>query len=421
MTAITYEDLKFPVYLNSREIGSVAGVPLTVCDAINAAQLAKLNVFLAGKKGCGKTQLLRDMCNNRFGGNGVNLEGRVDMKIDEVYKQVNLKKIFDKTAHNEKELVELAKTAGHHFIGVDELNRCPEVVQNELLSAMNGYIMYDGKPYQLGNGFAVGLATGNLGNGGYVGTFKIDDALADRLHLFINLDYWKPTVEDKVEIDKRTEIDPRVIESQHRDISNRIIAAHKEIMAKPTRLETTVFGRFFEQALDYCRTHNSAGNSKDNLMERWPSICTEKSCPLRNSYCARIKSVGERTVKAMKLLAQGLQYVAALKSPGCKDAPIEAILTAANLMLPYSGSISHVYLNEADVFGNPNIAAKSLVNEIQNQISEQLGTAEKPGPFVTSFAFAKSGRLNEFPYSPSDASWGFARHYLEMIAKEAKK
>lgn len=72
--SLTYDDLALPVYVNSHVVGVVAGVPLTVTDAINAAQVLKLNVFLAGKKGVGKTQLMRDLYLNRYGGQGILLE-----------------------------------------------------------------------------------------------------------------------------------------------------------------------------------------------------------------------------------------------------------------------------------------------------------------------------------------------------------
>ena len=69
-TPLTYSDLKLPSYVNNNIVGVVGGVSLSVTDAIDAAQLAKLNVFLGGKKGSGKTQLLQDMYHNRYGNRG---------------------------------------------------------------------------------------------------------------------------------------------------------------------------------------------------------------------------------------------------------------------------------------------------------------------------------------------------------------
>jgi MoxR-like ATPase len=417
---ITYEDLKLPVYLNSRIVGALGGTPLTVTDAINAAQLAKLNVFLAGKKGTGKTQLLRDLYRNRYGGNGAYLEGRADLKADEVYKAVNLKKLREGALTSE-ELIELTQKAKYHFVGVDELNRCPEVTQNELLSVMNGEITYNYKPLKLGDGFSVGVATGNLGNGGYVGTFKIDDALADRLHLFLDLDYWKPTDEDMAALDHRTDLDPRVIDSTVRDISDKIIAVYKEIQEQSVPLEATIVGRYLERALDYCATFPAAGNSKDNLKEAWPVICAQKNCRLKDTLCARMKSVGERTVKNCKRLATGLQYVAHVKNPEAAQDPLGAMLVAAKLVLPYSGSLSPAYLREEGNFNNPNLATKKIIEDIEKDCRTQFGESKKPGPLTLALAYASKGKLAERPYEPSDAKWQFVKPLLAQLNERNKQ
>ena len=417
---LTYEDLKLPVYLNSRAVGAVGGVSLTVTDAINAAQLVKNNVFLAGKKGVGKTQLLRDLFLNRYGGKGMHIEGRPDLKADELYKIVNLEKLR-KGALTSEELFELTQSVNYHFLGVDELNRCPEITQNQLLSIMNGYILHNGKPVKLGTGFCAGIATGNLGNGGYVGTFKIDEALADRLHLFLNLDYWKPTDEDMAEIDMRTDLDPRVVDSEVRDISDKIITANTELIKQETPLEITIIGRYLERALDYCTKFATAGNSKDKLNEAWPVICTQKTCDQRNTLCGRIKSVGERTVKAVKSLAKGLQYTAHLKNPAAQDDPINAMLTAIKLVLPYSGAISTQYQREEGNFNNPCLAAEHVVADLETAVKDQFEKNEKPGPLTVSLAYAHQGRLAERPYAPKSPEWQFVQPLLEKINQKGRE
>lgn len=140
MSKLTYEDLQLPHFRNSRIVGSVGGTPITLLDAINAALLTKNNVFVAGKKGVGKTQLLFDMYNSRFGGKGVIVEGRPDLKADELFKSIDLTRLRE--GKNSEEVMQLAQAVKYRFFGADELNRCPEITQNELLSIMNGYIDY---------------------------------------------------------------------------------------------------------------------------------------------------------------------------------------------------------------------------------------------------------------------------------------
>lgn len=420
MTSLTYDDLKLPYFLNSRTVGSVGGITVTVSDAIKAALIAKNNVFVAGKKGTGKTQLLFDVCDGLFGGKGVMLEGRTDLKAREVYEKIEIPNIAE-GGFSSEDVVKLAQNVKYRFLGADELNRCPEPTQNELLSVMNGYILHKGVPVQLGDGFCVGLATGNLGDGEYVGTFRIDAALADRLHLFLNFDYWKPTDDDMAEIDSRKKIDPRVKLAEPKDLSDKIVEAHKQIAGQETPFEMTVAGRYIERALDYCKKFETAGNSKDALDDSWPGICTHKNCDLRNTLCGRVKSVGERTVQAAKKLAQGLQYVARLKNPEAKDDPLGAMMLAVRLMLPYSGVISKAYLREEGIFNNPNIAAKNLAEAIEKEISNELYAGDgKPGALAVAMAYAVKGRLDERPYTPSKPEWKFVQPHLKQINEEAK-
>ena len=93
MSHLTYEDLQLPHFRNSRIVGTVGGTAITLLDAINAALLTKNNVFVVGKKGGGKTQVLFDMYTSRFGGRGVIVEGRPDLKADELFKTIDLTKL----------------------------------------------------------------------------------------------------------------------------------------------------------------------------------------------------------------------------------------------------------------------------------------------------------------------------------------
>ena len=159
MTNLTYDDLKLPTYLNNSVVGNVGGTSLTIVDAINAAQISGLKIFAGGKKGSGKSQLLADLYFNRFGGEGIYEEGRLDFTIDEIMKRVNLQKLREGVTS--EELIELTDRVNYVFVRFDELNRCPEAVQNFILGLMNGMIRHNGKPIKLGrNGFHAGICLG---------------------------------------------------------------------------------------------------------------------------------------------------------------------------------------------------------------------------------------------------------------------
>lgn len=62
---LTYQELEFPNYVNTRN----AFANLTVSDLAKAAVLAPLNVLFVGDTGTGKSQLATDIYNHYFGGN----------------------------------------------------------------------------------------------------------------------------------------------------------------------------------------------------------------------------------------------------------------------------------------------------------------------------------------------------------------
>ncbi len=433
---ILYEDMpydkwRFPIYLNSHTVGNVGGTDITVCDVINAQQSLGNNIFLLAKKGAGKTQALIDNLRNRYNGKGIVFEGTKDFSVDDILKTTNLDKL--RTAETTEEVVQLAERVKHHFIGVDEITRFPEVVQTEVLRIMNGYVMHKGAPVYFGDGHCSGIVTGNMGNG-YVATFALDDALADRCHLFLNLDYWKPTDEDMAEVDMRTDIDPRVVLSPLQDLSDKIIAIQKALRARETKIEFTIIGRYLERALDYCEQFPKAGNSKDNLRQSWPVICTKEKCALKDTICGRVKSVGERSNRAMKSLAKGILYMAELKNPRLRDekhtgtgtAPMDAGILAAKLILPYAEVISKNYLNSEGIHGNPNIAMEEIGTQLEKDIKDEFYTKDKKGnktsgPLLTAVAFAGKGLLGEKHTYTATGKWRFANPLLEKINKEQKR
>ncbi|HLC71097.1 MAG TPA: hypothetical protein VJI32_03765, partial [Candidatus Nanoarchaeia archaeon] len=65
---ITYEELAFPHFRNTRSIGSVSGVNLTTEDALRAALVTRSNILAVGGRGTGKTQAMSDILRNFFGG-----------------------------------------------------------------------------------------------------------------------------------------------------------------------------------------------------------------------------------------------------------------------------------------------------------------------------------------------------------------
>ena len=394
-------------------------------DAIDAAMLAGLKVMASGKKGIGKSQLLFDTRNAFFGGKGKVIEGRPDLKLEQLFERIAISPDQLKNGFNSETIHQLAAAIDYHFFGMDEITYCPEQTQTAMLSLMNGYLMFKGEPVKLGSGYCFGIATGNPN---YAGSFRLNEALQDRLHLFLNFDYWRPTDEDMALIDERNHVNPGVKEDGVRDISDRIIAAHKELTARETAVEAMIAARFFERALDYCETYPAANNSKEALGDAWPSICAQKSCHLQATACGHVKAVGERTVQAMKRLAAGLEYVAHLKRPETAIDSFGAIFTAAKLVLPYAGVISPVFMLSEGMFGSPVLAAHAVIDDVEKTVREaffekvkdEKGVERSP-PLVVALAYANAGRLEEYKTFSPDKQWSFVLPLYKSIDKAAKR
>src|SRR3989344_1616480 len=80
--------IKLNTYKNSTELTTLNGIPIYMHDMVDAALRGKLNVFLQGDTGSGKTQLARDVM-NYFGNRSMFILGRNDMDTRELFQQVN--------------------------------------------------------------------------------------------------------------------------------------------------------------------------------------------------------------------------------------------------------------------------------------------------------------------------------------------
>lgn len=388
---LTYEELAFPIFRNSRSIGAVSGVNITVEDALRAALVTRSNIFAVGGRGTGKTQALSDILCNFFGGEeeegkGMFIEVRADSKPDELYTKVNLGKEALEAATSSEDLIVLTQRVKKRFFGADELNRGPELTQNGFMALANGYYPHKGRRIPLGsNDYSVGMATANIGNGEYSGTFRMDSAALDRWQLILDLNFWRRTAEDENEIRKQKR-DPRVKLATLRDISDKLVAAYKSI-GQPSEIMELI-SLYLTQGLDYCEKFPAAENSKRVLDSRFPVICHEKACALRNEACGIAKPLEERGAQTILRLAQGLEYIAKLKNQEMKTDPINSMLIAYSLVAPHSRVLSPQYILQDENFNNPALAGKNAAAKLRAEI-EALQAADSP--FFKAYVQAKHG------------------------------
>ena len=303
---LTYKDLSFPTYKNSREIG----LNFTVKDLLRAAILSGTNILLTGEAGEGKSQAMYDIESYFFGGsNGGNaISTRAHPEIDlynELFKKLDLKEANIKLV---KEAVDVG------FYGIDELNRAPEVSQNQFFGLGDGIIEFKGKKYRIGKDvgdnikYVLAMATLNEGNGEYGSTFGVDKALRDRMQLVIESTHpdLRPYNEEEIEI-LDSGRSPSVEFNGERDLTTQIISAYKEIIEMgenyPVNGLATLY--FLKDSLRQCRQNN------DEKYRGFPTDCQD--CDKKGDLCYLVKPNSTRVLKALKGLSLGLAYVGMLK------------------------------------------------------------------------------------------------------------
>jgi hypothetical protein len=316
---------------------------------------------------------------------------RVNPEIDiynEIFTQIN-------TGAGRRELTENIKALIYR---VEELNRAPPVAQNQSFGLGDGDMDYKGKSISLGReGYHQLVATANLGNGEFGGTFRTDKAMYNRLHVAFDFDYpqYKPTAEDRFEIDKRN-ADPNVKKASPKDISELIIAAHKEIIQRTADkgIEATAVMHYLSFGLENCWEYEQKDKS-------WPRKC--QGCghnPTGDALCSLIREPSTRTLQSTALYAAALEHVAKLKDPTVSLDPVELMfksfeMTGAYQFLLNSGVLKQKY--EDDVPAMMHAVVEELKKDFRENEEYILTAMEQAqeGMRIVSF-FKKDGQIGDY-------------------------
>src|SRR3989338_1669963 len=357
---------------------------------------------MVGDRGTGKTQLVRDIYNFYFRGNkaeeGEGIFIRAHPEIDvynEIFTELDIERAKRKLTGNIDALIYV----------VDELNRAPTVAQNQFFGIGDGIMDYQGRSILLGReGYRLLMATANLGNGTFQGTFETDEALHNRLHVTLDLDYemFKPTIEDKLRIRHRQSVNPNVKEAKMRDISDKIIAASKEISEKALDpgIEASAVASYIEFGLDNCMKNQRKGRV-------WPLDC--QGCPHNasaNAICSYIRSPVERTMQAMIKYATALDFLAKLKNPDQDTDAVELMFKSFELTGAYQSLLNPMLLRQDYIDQNPKFIAavvEKLKEDFRSNEDFILSSVEqaKNGNRVVTF-FDNNGVLGDHDRLPTN-------------------
>ena len=410
------------VYKNSTEVASLGGdminlvdaslekkfnrVPIYMTDVVDACLRGRLNLFLQGDTGSGKTQLARDAM-GYFPGKNLFVLGRNDMDTRELFQQVNpefLRALRGGRIGKGVTLKTLTDKINNNLTVVDELPNCVPAVRAQLFNLFDGYIEIDGVPYQIGDGYSVGIATGNIGQKFTESSNELGRALKDRMHVIVDVDYFHPRPSDTTEI-LSGNTNPRVdFSGNSEDRAKDIIALHKDLADRPIPLEKIVIANYLIHGLDYC-----SKGSKRAMKEAWP---TQLENHEQGSDVGLVLPVSVRAAKSIIRLSQALDDIA--KEKGITTNPLESMMTAYKLVSTYSG-----VLNDADVRnkydGNHYSALDAVVSTTTQQFKEN---AER---IAAGIEMVGHGKKEKKILDGFKGRWSFMKNTLEGLLGKSKE
>ena len=393
------------VYKNSTELMQLGGMPIYMTDLVDACLLGKLNLFLQGDTGSGKTQLAADAM-SYFPDKSVFILGRNDMDVREIFQQINLDVL--RTGKSSAEVKELTDRVDCHLIVVDELTNCVPAVRAQLFNLFDGYIEINGKKYDIGKGYSLGIATGNLGQKFTESSNDLGRALKDRMHVTIDTDYFRPGPGDTLEILAENR-DPRVKFSEDIDRSEEIMKSSEDLRFKEVPFDKFLISNYFVHGLDYCEVEGGEARSKTKKGDAWPNQVSNHS---RGSDEALIFPSSMRAAKSIIILSQALDEIARRKGAETID-PFESMMQSYKFVSANSGVLDEAAV-KANYDGDKYAAIDAVIITTKAQFESQADN------ITSGLEMVNSGKLNERVLKLFDKRWSFMRGTLERLLDNSK-
>ena len=364
------------IYKNATQVCRIKGVSLNLWDVITAAVIARLNILLLGEKGEGKTQLAMEVNNTYFGGKGTFIRAHPDLKTKDIYTALNLGKLASAKGYTHGAL-EIVETARNPLTILDEINRVPQITQNQALSILDGYINVPEKNEQVFfgvDGFHVSIATANIGRS-YSGTFAFDPAYLDRSHLIINIDNFPPTTTDLIKIQQQ-DFGPVGQKGDRENYTSLLIDIWRHMNDMSLSLDGLIADLFLKKSLDYCS--KSPTKRKSTVRGDIPNMCqgclSQKNESEFADICGYIIPTSTRSFKSYKILAIALCTIADAKSeaPSPTLPGYAELLQAFCITAPYSGMLDSAWVRR-EHHCNPYLSIDFIYRRIKSSFEEKEG------------------------------------------------
>lgn len=394
-------------YKNSTELMNLHGRSIYINDLVDACLIGRLNLFLQGDTGSGKTQLAADVMSYFPEEKSLFVLGRNDMDTRVLFQQINLEKL--KTAKSSAEVRELTDKVDCNLIIVDELPNCVPAVRAQLFNLFDGYIEINGKKYDIGKGYSVGIATGNIGQKFTESSNELGRALKDRMHVIIDTDYFRPTPIDTLEV-LSVNKNPRVEFSKGEERYKDIIAKAEELNTKEIPFDKLIIANYLMHGLDYCIVGGQEA-SKTRLKDGWPNKIDNHQ---QGSDEALVLPVSFRSAKSIIKLSQALDEIVKNKKGNINPefGNFDSMMQAFKFCSAYSG-----VLNEAEVQANYNgdkyATMDALIQSTRGEFERQQDN------IAAGIEMANQGKKNTKILNKFQGRWKFMKNTLEgLLHKE---
>ena len=400
------------VYQNSTELMDIGGKPFYMNDFVDACLYGRLNLFLQGDTGSGKTQLAKDAM-DYFPDKSMFILGRNDMDTRELFQQINLEKL--RNGVSSEELKELTDKVNYKLFVVDELPNSVPAVRAQLFNLFDGFIEINGKTYPIGDGYSVGIATGNIGQKFTESNNDLGRALKDRMHVTIDTDYFKPTAWDTFNI-LANNTNPRVDftkKSENGSLEKKVLEVHNKIISSEIPFEKLIIANYLIHGLDYVNIDGKE-TTKTKLKDAWPSVITNHG---RGSDESLVLPVSPRAAKSILRLSQAFDYIAKEKNltdKQVKENYFNSMMNAYKFVGAYSGVLNDLAVRE--IYGNDKYSAMdAVISTTKTQFSE------KENAIQAGIGMINEGKKSKKILDKFNGRWGFMDGFLEKAIEENSK